>query len=200
MRFVRRYLYRVCYWLVVVAMGLLHFPLFRGRENLPKGAAILCPNHSGLADPVWVVLAAKEPQVPWIMAKKSVMEKPIIGPFLAAWGAYGVDRDNPDIHAVKKSLTELKNGEKLIIFPEGTRVKKGKTVTPKSGAVMLAHRAGVPLVPVYITPNRKPFQPVRVIMGEAYSPRLESRRPTAEELEAETEILMKKIYALGEKP
>lgn len=199
MNLVRKYVYRISYWPTLIVMSLLHFPLFKGRKNIPKGPAILCANHSGLADPVWVVLAAKEPKVPWIMAKKSVVEKPVIGPFLAAWGAYGVDRDNPDLHAVKKSLTELKNGEKLIIFPQGTRVKKGKVVTPKSGAVMLAHRAGVPVVPIFVTPDRKPFQPIHVNVGEPYLVRPEEKKLSAEELEAETELLMQKIYALGEK-
>ena len=102
-----------------------------------------------------------------------------------------------DVKAIKKSLSVLKGGERLLIFPEGTRVKKGKKSEPKSGAVLLAQRAGVPLVPVYITHNRKPFQPVKVVMGEAYKPAFPTRRPSNEELEQATAELMAKVYALG---
>ena len=132
------------------------------------------------------------------MARKSLFEKPVFGPFLRTFRAFPVDRDNPDMGAIKKSLTVLKNGEKLLIFPEGTRVKNGKKSEPKSGAVMLAQRAGVPLVPIYITHGRKPFQPIKVVMGEAYTPEYSSRRPDSAELEEKTAELMAKVYRLGE--
>ena len=188
---------KVIYWPVLFVMSLLHFPIFKGRKNLPEGGALLCSNHSGLADPVWVVLLMRDKQMPWFMAKKEVMEAPVLGRFLSWFGAFPVDRDGADINAIKKSLGYLKNGDKLLIFPEGTRVKKGKQVEPKSGAVLLAHRAGVPIVPIYLTPTRKPFQPIRCIMGEPYHPEFSARRPSAEELEAETAKLMQKIYDLG---
>ena len=188
---------KVIYWPVLFVMSLLHFPIFKGREHLPEGGALLCANHSGLADPVWVVLLMRDKQMPWFMAKKEVMDAPVLGRFLSWFGAFPVDRDGADINAIKKSLGYLKNGDKLLIFPEGTRVKKGKQVEPKSGAVLLAHRTGVPIVPIYLTPNRKPFQPIRCIMGEPYHPEFSSRRPSNEELEAETQKLMQKIYDLG---
>ena len=196
MSFVRGPLFRVIRYPILWVMSLFHFPKFIGRENVPTGACVICGNHSGLADPIWAVLAIKPHTIPWIMAKKEVMVKPVIGKFLGAFGAFGVDRENPDIHAVKKSLQVLKNGEQLLIFPEGTRVKKGKTVEPKSGAVLLANRAGVPILPVYITKNRKLFQRIRVIIGKAYAPAFESKKPSAEELAAATRELMQKIYSM----
>ena len=196
MSFVRGALFRIIRLPILWVMSLFHFPKFSGRENVPEGACVICGNHSGLADPIWAVLAMKPHTIPWIMAKKEVMEKPVIGRFLGAFGAFGVDRDNPDIHAVKKSLQVLKNGEQLLIFPEGTRVKNGKTVEPKSGAVLLANRAGVPILPVYITRNRKPFQRIKVVIGEAYSPEFDSKKPSSEELQAATRELMRKIYAM----
>ena len=189
---------KVIYWPVLFILGLWHFPRFRGRENLPEGAAMLCANHAGLADPVWVVLAMKPKKMPWFMAKKEVMEKPVIGGFLRWFGAFPVDREGADLAAIKKSLQVLKDGEKLLIFPEGTRVKKGKQVEPKSGAVMLANRAGVPIVPIYITKKRWPFRPMQVIIGEPYRPEFETRRPNAEQLQAATKDLMERIYSLGE--
>lgn len=196
MSFVRGPLFRIIRYPILWVMSLFHFPKFLGRENVPQGACVICGNHSGLADPVWAVLAIKQRTIPRIMAKKEVMGKPVLGKFLGAFGAFGVDRDNPDISAVKTSLKALKNGEQLLIFPEGTRVKEGKTVTPKSGAVMLANRAGVPILPVYITRNRKPFRKIKVVIGEAYRPAFENEKPSSEKLQAATAELMRKIYAM----
>ena len=196
--FAAKHLYRFARDLIGFFLCLYHWPTFRGRENLPEGPCVICGNHSGFADPVWVFLLMRTRLPPWTMAKKSVMEKPVLGRFLAAFRAFPVDRDNVDLPAIKKSLSVLKNGEKLLIFPEGTRVKNGKKSEPKSGAVMLAQRTGVPLVPVYITPGRKPFQPIKVIMGEAYTPDWSSSRADAAELEEKTAELMAKIYKMGE--
>ena len=194
---VTRFFYPIIYGILSVALRLYHWPRFRGKENLPEGPCVLCGNHSGFADPLWVFQLLGPKILPWTMAKKSVMDTPVLGPFLRTFRAFPVDRDNVDLAAIKKALSVLKNGEKLLIFPEGTRVKKGKKSEPKSGAVLLAQRAGVPLVPVYITHGRKPFQPIKVVMGEAYTPEWSCRRPDAAELEEKTTELMAKVYDLG---
>ena len=195
--FAVKYIYPIFYFCFWAFLRLYPWPSFRGRENLPEGPCVICANHSGFADPLWVFLLMGTREPPWTMAKKSVMDKPLFGRFLMAFRAFPVDRDSVDLAAVKKSLSVLKNGEKLLTFPEGTRVKKGKKSEPKSGAVLLAQRAGVPLVPVYITHGRKPFQPIQVVMGEAYTPDYSSRRPDAAELEQHTAELMEKVRALG---
>ena len=196
-RWVTGFFYPIIYCLLFVALRLYHFPRVRGRENLPEGPCVICGNHSGFADPLWIFQLFGRKILPWTMSKKSVMETPVLGPFLRTFRAFPVDRDNPDMAAIKKALSVLKGGEKLLIFPEGTRVKKGKKSEPKSGAVLLAQRADVPLVPVYITHGRKPFQPIKVVMGEAYKPAYTCRRPDADELERHTAELMEKVYALG---
>ena len=191
--------YPFFYWLLWLTLRFWHWPTFRGRENLPEGPCVLCCNHSGFADPLWVFLTLGVHNLPWTMAKKSVMQTPVLGKFLAAYRAFAVDRDNPDMTSIKKSLRVLRDGDRLLIFPEGTRVKHGKQVQAKSGAVMLAHRAGVPVVPIYLTPNRRPFMPIRCEIGKAYTPEFADKRATAAELEQATTELMAKIYAMGEK-
>ena len=197
--FAVKVLYPIFYWVFWLLMRLYHWPTFKGRKNLPEGACILCGNHSGYADPIWVFLAARLRYPPWTMAKEKIFRKPLFGRLLLAFRAFPVNRKAVDVAAVKKSLTVLKKGDKLLIFPEGTRVKKGKTSNPKSGALLLANRAGVPVVPVYITPNRKPFQPIKVIIGEAYTPAYSCRRPENDELDKLTAEMMARIYGLGEK-
>ncbi len=198
--FAVRIFYPLIYGFLWLVLRFYHWPTFRGRKNLPKGACIVCGNHSGFADPLWVFLGMRERVPPWTMAKNTLFEKkPWISKFLMAFRAFPVNRDAIDLKAIKKSLSVLKLGEKLLIFPEGTRVKHGKTVVPKSGAVLLAQRADVPIVPVFITPDRKPFQPIKIIFGEPWKPEFSSRRPDNAELDARTAELMGKIRALGAK-
>ena len=192
-----RFFYPILYALLFVALRVYHWPTLRGREHLPEGACVICANHSGFADALWVFQLLGPKILPWTMAKKSVIDTPVLGPFLRTFRAFPVDRENTDLAAIKKALSVLKGGEKLLIFPEGTRIKNGKKSEPKSGAALLAQRADVPLVPVYITHGRKPFQPIKVIMGEAYKPSYSCRRPDAAELEEKTAELMAKVYALG---
>ena len=100
------------------------------------------------------------------------------------------------VGAVKAALRALKGGEKLLIFPEGTRhdeIGEGKT-----GAAMMAIRTGVPILPIYISPERKLFRPTRVYIGQPYQPFTEDRRANAEDYRAATEVMMDKIKALKE--
>lgn len=197
-----RHVYSFLYHVVHGVLRLWH-PVFRvqGRENIPQESNFLiCANHRGLTDPLWILFALKaRRKCPRIMAKDSVMRIPVIGPILKSAGVFGVKRGENDIAAVKEALAALKSGQNLLLFPEGTRVKPGKTVEAKSGAVMLAIRTATPILPIYLEHQRHPFSPMRCIIGVPYTPQADNpRRPTPEELHRQSRELMKKIYALGE--
>ncbi len=121
----------------------------------------------------------------------------LIGRILKSLGVFFVDRKNSALMAIKYSMTALRKGEKLVIFPEGTRVKAGAHVEAKGGTVMLAHKAEAPVIPVYITPGpKKIFTKVRVIFGKPIMYRFEGK-PDTQDYEAGAESLMKEIFALG---
>ena len=178
------------------------FMLFRpvhgiGQENIPDGPCVICPNHSSMGDPFYVVFAfGKMPMR--AMAKIQVMRIPVIGWILGKAGVFGVDRDKADVKAIKTALKALKNGNKLLLFPEGTRVRDGQSVEAKTGAAMFATRTGVPLLPVYIPRKKKWFSRNTVIIGEPYQPTFAGRKPTPEELDAIAADLMERVRKLGE--
>ena len=186
---------------VIVRFGMFFWhPVFRviGRENVPQqGRLMICPNHTGAADPIWVLFALKLDHIPRVMAKKQVMDIPLLGAFLRSFGVIGVDRDQADLHAIKEGLRCLNDDQKLMVFPEGTRVKAGETIKAKRGAVTLAARTDTPILPVYLT-RRKPFSPITCVIGEPYRLAYEGRRATDEELYRFSDELMEKIYRLGE--
>ena len=89
-----------------------------------------------------------------------------LGGLIGSLGAFPVRRGEADLDAIRQSLDILKGGQKLLIFPEGTRVTEGKDVEAKAGAALLAARSGAPIVPVAIVNGRKYFTPTRVIFGD----------------------------------
>jgi 1-acyl-sn-glycerol-3-phosphate acyltransferase len=195
-------LYPFLYGLVRGVLALYH-PVFKvkGRENLPAECQlIICGNHSGMADPIWLLFALKlNKSCPAIMAKASVMKIPLLGKILKHYGVFGVNRGENDISAVKNGLSALRNGKHLLLFPEATRVKKGKIVEPKNGAVMFSLRSGTPILPVWLEAKRYPFSPLRCVIGEPWMPQCAEAKPSQEEMSRLTRELMEKIYALEAK-
>ncbi len=131
---------------------------------------MICPNHTALSDPFFVAFAFQKKNPLRVMAKIQLMRVPVIGWLLGKAGIFGVDRGHADMHAAKTALRCLKEGHKLLIFPEGTRVEEGENVDAKTGAAMFATRTGVPIVPMYIPAQKQLFRPTTVVIGEPYYP------------------------------
>lgn len=169
-----------------------------GRENIPEGAAVVCPNHTTLNDPFMVCYAFGLRHQLQPMAKAELMRIPIIGKILEFAGVISVSRGQADMKAAKSALKCLKSGNKLLIFPEGTRVAEGEEVEAKSGAAFFASRTGAPMLPVYIPAKKLWFRRTKVYVGEPFHPQIAGKRATSEELDAATEEMMRRIHALEE--
>lgn len=179
------------------------FNLFRplkvvGRENIPDGPAVVCPNHTTIGDPFYVIFAFGWKYPLRIMAKVQIMRVPLLGWALSKAGVFGVDRGSADLKAAKSALRYLRDGEKLLLFPEGTRVGDGENVDAKAGAALFATRTNSPLLPVYIAPQKKLFRANTVVIGQPYYPEFEGRRPSSEQMQVIATDLMDRIHHLGE--
>lgn len=170
-----------------------------GRENVPDGAAILCPNHTRMSDPFFVVFAMGLKVKPRVMAKAELMKVPVIGWILKKAGVFAVERGKSDVGAVKEAIKCLKGGDKLLLFPEGTRHKDGTLdESGKTGAAMFSVRTGAPLVPIYVPAEKKWFRRTPVVFGEPFFPQVEGRKGSAEEYKLIAKDLMSRIAALEE--
>ena len=185
-------------WRIIRPFFLLFHPLdVQGRENVPQEPVLLCANHSSAIDPILLILALARDYPLRIMAKQQLLRLPVVGPFLRRMGVFPVDRGNSDIGAVKTAIRSLKEGWNLLIFPEGTRVRKPGTVAVKGGAAMIAIRSGVKLLPVFIGREKKIFSRVPIIFGKPFAPQYSGRKGTAEEYQANAEEVMRQAYELG---
>lgn len=167
-------------------------------ENIPDHAVLICPNHFSDLDPLTVCFALPKRYDLRIMAKQELLDAPILGGFMRRWGIFGVKRGSSDVSAIKTALRYLKSGRKLLMFPEGTRVKKEGDQDGKTGAIMLAVRTGTPILPCYCEKRKHIFQRTAIVFGEPYMVELEGKRATPKEYKECAEELIQRIYALKE--
>lgn len=192
--------YRFVYCLVWPFFNFIHPSKVIGRENIPQGGAMVCCNHTAMSDPLFLAFAFQLHNQLRAMAKAELLRVPVVGWVLGKAGVFGVERGKSDIAAIKLAMKFLRDGEKVLLFPEGTRVRssKGEVSQPKSGAAMLAVRCGVPILPVYVPEKKGRFKRTPVVIGTPFMPTVATRKGTQEEYEAITADLMKRIHALGE--
>ncbi len=188
--------YAILYCIIWPIFNFFHPGRVIGKENVPEGGALICANHVKLSDPLYIAFALGLKNRMQIMAKAELMRVPVLGWLLGKAGVFGVERGRADVGAVKRALKALKSGEKLLLFPEGTRAKHNENGEAKTGAAMMALRTGVPIVPVYLPAKRNWFFRTPVVIGKAYYPQISGKRATAEEYHAVADDLMRRIYAL----
>ena len=187
--------YRFIYPIAFFAYRLIYGLKVIGRENIPDGPAVICPRHCTNIDPPMVCFGLTRKRHPRIIAKQELLEIPFLGRILYKIGVFGIRRGENDMTPIKYGLRSLKDGSQLIIFPEGKRVHEGESVQAQTGAVMFALKAGVTLVPVYLT-RAKAFHRMTMVFGTPYLPQIAGKRATPEEYRQLADELLEKIYAL----
>jgi 1-acyl-sn-glycerol-3-phosphate acyltransferase len=119
-----------------------------GRERIPAKACLFVANHTSTADAPAVVGAI--PRRVAILLKESLYKYPIAGQAFTLAGFVPVNRSDREsaILSVEKATASLRAGQSFLIYPEGTRSPDGRLQSFKKGAVVMAIKADVPIVPV----------------------------------------------------
>lgn len=190
-------MFRILQFFVGIYLKLFYPTKVKGKENLPKGAAIISSNHTSNYDAL--LLACNTWEKKRYLAKKELFKSPIMRVLMKWAGAIKIDRSTSDVTAVKNCLKVLKDGKKLVIFPEGTRNKSEdmELGEVKHGVSMFAIKAKVPVVPMYI--NRKPKFMHRTIItfGQPFElEELYGKRLDGEALEQASGIVAEKMKLL----
>jgi len=184
---------------VRVLFGIVYWFKVYGKENIPKGAAMVCANHSNVIDPIVIAFAFGLDHFLHFIAKVELFKIPILSVVVTKLGAISVDRRIQDVTTVKTTLNYLKKGEKVAIFPEGRRVTEDESAEAKSGAIKLAERAEVPIVPIYIPRKKRLFRKVPLVIGEPYIVEKQQAKRSADEYAMLADELMKRIERLNPK-
>jgi glycerol-3-phosphate dehydrogenase (NAD(P)+) len=164
---------------------IVFFRLLRhGRRHIPRhGGVILASNHRSFLDPFAIGCCTWRPV--YFMAKQELFDRRLIGWLLNALGAFPVRRGESDEQAMETARVLLERGEVLVLFPEGTRIRRGALRRPRRGMGRLALETGVPIAPIAIAGSERArrgwlIKPVRVRLrvGRALTfPRVESPSP-----------------------
>ena len=136
-------------------------------DNMPDGKAVIVSNHFSFVDPIFFLKLSKKDKM-YILAKKELFERKIISKLLKSFNGIPIDRDNPGISSIIQVTKALKSGNKVGIFPEGTR-NKTKSTLPlnfKGGSVVFALKAKCPIVPVMMLKKARLFRRTKIIVGK----------------------------------
>jgi len=119
-----------------------------GREHWIPGPALITPNHESFLDAPLIGSACPE-QITYL-ARKTLFGNFFFRKLCLGLGAIAIDRDAADFASIKRILGALRQGRKVLVFPEGYRTSDGNFQPPKAGIGFLVHQAHVPVIPVYI--------------------------------------------------
>jgi 1-acyl-sn-glycerol-3-phosphate acyltransferase len=194
---------------IYLLVGALSWPVVRllfrlrarGLENLPEGGYVLAANHLSNFDPWALGLPVFPRRYLRFMGKSELFWTPL-KQIITAGGAFPVRRGRGDVEAIETATGLVHVGHVVVMFPEGTRQRKGlrKRYEPKAhtGAARIALSAGCPLVPAAIagTDRLTHLGPLRVAYGTPLDLSDLDRGDAREAAQAATDRLMTEIERL----
>jgi 1-acyl-sn-glycerol-3-phosphate acyltransferase len=147
---------RWVYWLGWMAFGAAFRTVFGlkiiGEENLvTEGPVLVASNHQSFLDPPLIGNLYKDEMV--FLARKTLF----VGFFkwlYPQWNAIPVDQDRPDMGSLKTIIRKLKEGHRVLVFPEGARTLDGHLGEAAPGVGLIAAKSGAVIQPVRISGAR----------------------------------------------
>jgi 1-acyl-sn-glycerol-3-phosphate acyltransferase len=197
--FTRRFLN----FLLRIAFKLLLNLELVGLENvLSEGPLILMINHTSFLDPM--VAGGMMPREVVAMSKVENFQDPILGIIVRLYGAFPVRRGEVDLQATRRALEVLRNGEVLLMAPEGTRSKECRLQPGHDGMTFIAHRANAPVLPMAITGvkdfssslKRLHCTDVKIVIGKPFRFRPDKKKVRRDVLHQMTEEAMYQLAAV----
>lgn len=143
--------YRIAMWLINFIWHLfLGFRVYN-RENIPDGGGIIvASNHLTNYDPPLVGTAVWKRESFFFAKEELFLANPFYSWLLKYFNAFKVSRTGIDKKAIRHTEQLLRRGLCVIMFPEGTRSRKGVFLDFKAGVGYIAARANVPVIPTYL--------------------------------------------------
>lgn len=144
-----------------------------GKDKLIEDRPVLVvANHESFLDPPLIGVSYDD-EIHYL-ARKTLFR----GPFkwlYRQWNSIPVDQENPDMSSLKTVIKQLKNGHRVLIFPEGSRTLDGKLGKGQPGVGFIVAKAKVAVQPIRIVgarqalprgASRLKLHPIRVVVGD----------------------------------
>lgn len=124
-------------WILFFVLGPMRV---RGKSNVPRtGGLLVLANHLSDIDPPAVGNAV--PRMMYFMAKSELFSVRILGWIIRYCRAYPVRRGKPDREALQKTIDLLKEGNCVVLFPEGEISEDGNPIPLQPGASLIIRRS-----------------------------------------------------------
>lgn len=122
-----------------------------GAENLPDSPVILLSKHQSAWETIFYPVYMPHPLV--YVFKRELLFIPFFGWGIGLLRMIAIDRRrgaNAFEQVVSQGKRRLADGQWVIMFPEGTRTKRGSKGHYKTGGTRLALRTQTPVVPIAV--------------------------------------------------
>lgn len=148
-----RWIYWIGWRLFGAAFNTLFGLRIEGREHLvEEGAVLVASNHQSFLDPPLIGNLYKSEM--HYLARKTLFRGPTDWLY-PQWNAIPVDQDRPDMASLKAIIRILKEGKRVLVFPEGARTLDGALGEAQPGIGLIAAKAGAVIQPVRIRGARE---------------------------------------------
>lgn len=172
-----------------------HYPFGKPKTT---GALLALSNHTTFIDPAIVQLAIPNRRMNTI-ATQDLYASPLRAKFFNAMHCIKIDKENFSMASFHDVVERLNEDKMVVIFPEGTVHvdSKNEIMAFKSGVVLMAHRSGAPVVPMYVAPRQKWYSRQHIVIGQNVDMReMLGRIPTVNSIAAASEALREKEVEL----
>jgi 1-acyl-sn-glycerol-3-phosphate acyltransferase len=140
---------------------------------IEEGPVILASNHQSYFDPPLVGICSRRDV--YYLARKTLLNVPLLGKLLPRINVIPVDRDGNDMSALKKIIRLVRDGNGVVLFPEGTRSPDGRLQKGKQGIGLIIAKSRAPVQPIRVFGAHEAFPkgsgkitavPITVVVGE----------------------------------
>ncbi len=157
----------------LIARTLFRLRVVHPERMIEEGPLILAVNHSSYFDPPLAGICSKRDV--YYLARKSLMKWPFFGRLFPDMNVIPVDRDGNDMSALREVIKKIRDGNGVVLFPEGTRSKDGELQSAKAGIGFIIAKTLAPVLPMRIfgayeafpkNSKRLKFTQITVVIGE----------------------------------
>ena len=143
------------------------------ERMVESGPLILAVNHTSYFDPPLAGICSRRGV--YYLARKTLLQWPFFGPLFPAMNVIPVERDGNDMSALREVIKKIKDGNGVVLFPEGTRSKDGNIQPARAGLGFVIAKTGAPVLPMRIfgaydafpkNSKRLHFTQITVVIGE----------------------------------
>ncbi len=118
------------------------------ERMVESGPLLIAVNHSSFFDPPLAGICSRRGV--YYLARKTLLKWPFFGPLFPAMNVIPVERDGNDMSALREVIKKVKEGNAVLLFPEGTRSLDGDLQPARAGIGLVIAKTGAPVLPMRI--------------------------------------------------